>query len=122
MDKGSASSAEVLAASLRDNCRATVVGEKTYGKGVIQGVFGLSDGGALIETVASYSTPSRAEINKLGVVPDEKHTFISDVLGTAFLDADVRAAAFGKPASTCVAPASQPPPPTQPAEQNLVTR
>ena len=75
-----------------DNCRAKLVGCVTYGKGVIQGVFGLSDGGALIETVASYSTPSREEINRRGVTPDEKKTFVSDVLGAGFVDADVKAA------------------------------
>jgi len=48
VDQGTASSGEVLAAALRDNCRAKLVGGTTYGKGVIQGVFGLSDGGALI--------------------------------------------------------------------------
>ena len=61
-----------------------------YGKGVIQGVFGLSDGGALIETVASYSTPSGVEINKRGVTVDKKRTFVSDVLGTSFTDADIK--------------------------------
>ena len=79
VDQGTASSGEVLAAALRDNCRAKLVGGTTFGKGVIQGVFGLSDGGALIETVASYSTPSRDEINRIGVKPDEQKTFISDV-------------------------------------------
>ena len=92
VDQGTASSGEVLAAALRDNCRAKLVGGVTYGKGIIQGVFGLSDGGALIETVASYSTPSREEINRKGVTPDEKKTFVSDVLGAGFVDADVKAA------------------------------
>jgi len=90
---GTASSGEVLAAGLRDNCRASLLGGVTYGKGVIQGVFGLSDGGALIETVASYATPSREEINLKGIKPDESHTFISDVLGSSYVDADVKALA-----------------------------
>ena len=64
------------------------------GKGVIQGVFGLSDGGALIETVASYSTPSKEEINLKGVTPDEKKSFLSDVLGQRALEADVKGANF----------------------------
>jgi carboxyl-terminal processing protease len=91
VDARTASSAEVLAAALKDNCRAQVLGGTTYGKGVIQGVFGLSDGGALVETVASYATPSGEEINLKGVKPDEDHIFISDVLGSSYVDADVKA-------------------------------
>jgi len=90
VNQGTASSGEVLAAALRDNCRAKLVGSTTYGKGIIQGVFGLSDGGALIETVASYSTPAREEINLKGITVDSKHTFLSDVLGNSFTEADVK--------------------------------
>lgn len=89
-----ASSGEVLAGALQDNCRARIVGELTYGKGVIQGVFGLSDGGALIETVASYATPSGNEINQRGIAPDEKRTFASDVLGNSFFPSDVKSSSF----------------------------
>jgi len=94
-----ASSGEVLAGALHDNCRAKVIGERTYGKGVIQGVFGLSDGGALIETVASYATPSGSEINLKGIQPDESRVFVSDVLGSQFLTTDIKAATFEPP--TC---------------------
>jgi len=94
VDASTASSAEVLASALHDNCRAKLVGAKTFGKGVIQGVFGLSNGGALVETVASYATPAGNEINKLGVAPDEPRFFASDVLGSAFVNADVKAAKF----------------------------
>ena len=104
VDQGTASSSEVLAAALRDNCRASVVGGTTYGKGLIQGVFGLSDGGALIETVASYSTPAGDEINKKGVQPDVKKTFVSDVLGSSFVDQDIKTASFSKTKRTCVMP------------------
>jgi len=100
VDAGTASSGEVLAGALHDNCRSAIVGKTTYGKGVIQGVFGLSDGGALVETVASYSTPSGKAINKLGIAPDNDRTFVSDVLGESFVDADVKAASFALPACT----------------------
>lgn len=100
VDQGTASSGEVLAAALRDNCRASLIGGTTYGKGVIQGVFGLSDGGALIETVASYSTPRGDEINKKGVIPDEKRLFKSDVLGSSFIDADIQDAKFATKSGT----------------------
>ena len=110
VDQGTASSSEVLAAALRDNCRASLVGGTTYGKGIIQGVFGLSDGGALIETVASYSTPSRGDINKIGVKPDRSATFVSDVLGASFLEQDIRSAKFSAPGGkSCVAPEKPPP-------------
>lgn len=108
VDQGTASSGEVLAAALRDTCRASVVGGTTYGKGVIQGVFGLSDGGALIETVASYATPARDEINKRGVTPDVSRTFVSDVLGSGFVDTDVKAAKFAlSKEKVCVAPSKE---------------
>jgi C-terminal peptidase prc len=98
----------LAAAALRDTCRASVVGGTTYGKGVIQGVFGLSDGGALIETVASYATPAREEINKRGVTPDVSRTFVSDVLGSGFVDTDVKAAKFAlSKEKVCVAPSKE---------------
>eukprot|EP00326_Haptolina_ericina_P011399 CAMPEP_0181203316 /NCGR_PEP_ID=MMETSP1096-20121128/19316_1 /TAXON_ID=156174 ORGANISM="Chrysochromulina ericina, Strain CCMP281" /NCGR_SAMPLE_ID=MMETSP1096 /ASSEMBLY_ACC=CAM_ASM_000453 /LENGTH=181 /DNA_ID=CAMNT_0023293899 /DNA_START=6 /DNA_END=551 /DNA_ORIENTATION=+ len=100
VDARTASSGEVLAGALHDNCRTAVVGKTTYGKGVIQGVFGLSDGGALVETVASYSTPSGKAINKLGISPDEEKIFTSDVLGASFVDADIKSASFTLPACT----------------------
>ena len=58
---------------------------------------GLSDGGALIETVASYATPAGAEINERGIAPDEERIFLSDVLGSSFLDADIKGAVIAQP-------------------------
>ncbi len=49
---GSASASEILAGALRDNGRATLVGDRTFGKGKIQSVFELEDGSALFVTVA----------------------------------------------------------------------
>lgn len=70
VDENSASASEVLGGSLRDNCRGVVVGPShSYGKGLIQGVFGLSDGGGVIVTVASYKTPSGMEIQGKGLSP-----------------------------------------------------
>ena len=71
VDGGSASASEVLAGGLRDNCRAAILGnEKSYGKGLIQGVFGLSDGSGLILTVAEYVTPNGTTIQGQGIEPD----------------------------------------------------
>lgn len=71
VDGGTASAAEVLAAALRDNGRALLLGpSKTFGKGIIQTTVGLSDGSAVNVTVARYVTPSGRDINKVGIAPD----------------------------------------------------
>lgn len=72
MDGRSASSSEVLASGLRESCRATLVGNHSFGKGLIQGVFGLPDGGGVIVTVAEYKTPSGKKIHNTGLDPDLK--------------------------------------------------
>jgi C-terminal processing protease CtpA/Prc len=66
----SASASEVLAAGLRANCRAALVGERTFGKGKIQAVFGLTNGEGLTLTVAQYLTPSGVAIQSYGIQPD----------------------------------------------------
>ncbi|KAF8096776.1 hypothetical protein N665_0301s0023 [Sinapis alba] len=70
VNKGTASASEILAGALKDNKRALVYGEPTYGKGKIQSVFQLSDGSGLAVTVARYETPAHTDINKVGVTPD----------------------------------------------------
>uniref|UniRef100_A0A453LLF3 PDZ domain-containing protein n=3 Tax=Triticinae TaxID=1648030 RepID=A0A453LLF3_AEGTS len=70
VNKGTASASEILAGALKDNKRAVVYGEPTYGKGKIQSVFALSDGSGLAVTVARYETPARTDIDKVGVTPD----------------------------------------------------
>jgi len=92
VDKASASSSEVLAGALRDNCRATIVGTRTKGKGSSQGTFGLSDGGKLVETVAIWSTPSGKEVNGKGLMPDIERKFVSDSQGLKLLDQDLKVA------------------------------
>ena len=67
-----ASSSEILAGALKDHKKATIVGEKTYGKGVIQQLLTLPDGSGLKITSEKYLTPNRTEINKIGIEPDEK--------------------------------------------------
>lgn len=66
----SASASEILAGALKDNGKATIIGEKTYGKGVIQTLYSLSDGSGLKITTAEYCTPNRNSINKIGIEPD----------------------------------------------------
>lgn len=66
----SASASEILAGALKDNKRALLVGEKTYGKGLVQTVFPLRDGGALKLTTQKYFTPDGTDINEIGINPD----------------------------------------------------
>jgi len=70
VNQGTASASEILAGALKDNGRATILGEKTFGKGLIQSLFDLSDGSGLAVTVAKYETPGHIDINKLGIQPD----------------------------------------------------
>ena len=71
VNQGSASASEILAGALQDNERALLVGEKTFGKGLIQSLFELPDGAGLAVTVAKYETPNHTDINKLGIMPDD---------------------------------------------------
>ena len=68
-DRGTASAAEIVAGALRDRRRATVVGTRTFGKGVIQEVTPLSNGGALQITVGRYFLPSGANLAGKGISP-----------------------------------------------------
>jgi carboxyl-terminal processing protease len=70
VNQGTASASEILAGALHDNGRAVIVGEKTFGKGLIQSLFDLSDGAGLAVTVAKYETPNHTDINRMGIKPD----------------------------------------------------
>lgn len=70
LDGGSASASEVLAGALHDQCRAVVMGSNSFGKGLIQAVYGLKDGSGLVLTVAKYVTPSGTDIQGSGITPD----------------------------------------------------
>lgn len=64
VDEGSASAAEVVAGALQDHDRATLVGRRTFGKGLVQQPIALSDGGELRLTIARYYTPCGRSIQK----------------------------------------------------------
>ncbi|KAH7426133.1 hypothetical protein KP509_11G086300 [Ceratopteris richardii] len=70
VNKGTASASEILAGALKDNKRATILGERTFGKGKIQSVFELSDGSGMAVTIARYETPAHIDIDKVGITPD----------------------------------------------------
>jgi carboxyl-terminal processing protease len=70
VDGGTASASEIVAGSLRDQGRAVLIGEKTYGKGSVQEVHELADGSSLHVTVARWLTPHRTQIDRAGLEPD----------------------------------------------------
>ena len=70
VNDNSASCSEIMASYMQENNYATVIGKKTYGKGVVQGRYELSNGGAIKLTIAYYLTPKGKNLSKKGVVPD----------------------------------------------------
>ena len=79
VDRGSASASEVVAGALKDHGRATIVGEPTFGKSLVQEIVQLSTGGALKLTVARYLTPAGVDISRGGVQPDvrSRHALVA---------------------------------------------
>ena len=70
VDRGSASASEIVAGALRDAERGRLVGERTFGKALVQSTVPLRDGGALKLTTARYLTPSGYDLAKRGLPPD----------------------------------------------------
>ena len=70
VNASSASASEIMAGALKDLKCATIVGTKTYGKGVIQQLLTLTNGAGLKITVEEYYTPNKTKINKVGITPD----------------------------------------------------
>jgi carboxyl-terminal processing protease len=72
INKGSASAAEILSGALRDNKRAVLIGEKSFGKGSVQEALDLGDGMGLHVTVAKWVLPKGEWINGKGITPADK--------------------------------------------------
>lgn len=70
VNQDSASASEIFAAALKENKAATIVGTTTYGKGLIQRSWDLSNGFELKVTVEEYYTPNKNAIQKRGLTPD----------------------------------------------------
>jgi len=72
INEGSASASEILAGALKDQKVATLIGQKSYGKGSVQDIRPLKGGGELKVTIARWYRPNGSNINKKGVEPDQK--------------------------------------------------
>jgi len=70
INNGSASASEILAGALKDHKRAIILGENTYGKGSVQSIIPLKNGGGMRLTVSKYYLPSGKSISDVGVTPD----------------------------------------------------
>ena len=70
INKGSASASEILSGALKDNNRAVIVGEQSFGKGLVQEINRLPDEAGMNITIQRYLTPSGKDINKKGISPD----------------------------------------------------
>ena len=70
INNGSASASEIFAGALKDHKRAIILGESTYGKGSVQSVIRLNNGGGMRLTISKYYLPSGKSISDVGVTPD----------------------------------------------------
>ena len=70
INNGSASASEIVAGALKDHKRAIILGENSYGKGSVQSIIGLRNGGGMRLTISKYYLPSGNSISEVGVTPD----------------------------------------------------
>jgi carboxyl-terminal processing protease len=85
VDEGTASASEIIAGAMQDNDRATIIGERTYGKGLVQDIIPLADGSMLTLTTERYYTPSgrsiQREYSDAGLYDYFRHTNKADLIG-----------------------------------------
>jgi carboxyl-terminal processing protease len=76
VNNGSASASEIVSGALKDHKRAIILGERTYGKGSVQSIIPLKNGGGIRLTISKYYLPSGESISEVGVLPD---IFVSEI-------------------------------------------
>ncbi|QBD85810.1 S41 family peptidase [Clostridium tetani] len=79
-NEGSASASEIFAGAIRDYKIGTLVGEKTFGKGLVQTLYETGEGTALKITISKYYTPNGENINKIGIKPDVEVKYPEELL------------------------------------------
>lgn len=92
VDKYSASASEILSGAIQDYKKGTIVGETTYGKGIVQNIFSLGDGTAVKLTISSYFTPLGRNIHGTGIIPDVEVEYDSDLASKEGIDTQVNKA------------------------------
>ena len=97
VDRNSASASEIVTGALKDNGRALVVGEPTFGKSEVQVTQRTTDGGAVKVTIAGYLTPKGTDIGKKGVQPDVRTVDRPGTTADEALDVALAHACTGKP-------------------------
>ncbi|MDO5707040.1 MAG: S41 family peptidase [Andreesenia angusta] len=81
VNENTASASEILTAAIQDSKKGTIIGTKTFGKGVVQIVEELSDGSGIKLTISEYFSPKGRKINKKGIEPDIKVELNEDIEG-----------------------------------------
>ena len=90
IDGGSASASEVVAGALKDYGAATLVGQKSFGKGIVQMIYDVGEGEGLKVTVSSYYSPNGVNIHGTGIVPDIEIALPEDIQAPLTLDNDTQ--------------------------------
>lgn len=83
INEGSASASEIVAGALKDNGAATIIGQKSFGKGSVQQPINLKDGGLLKVTIGRWFTPNGKNIDKEGIEPDQAVELSADDIAAA---------------------------------------
>lgn len=86
VDQYTASASEITAGAIQDSGVGTIVGTKTFGKGVVQTIFPMRDGSAIKITTARYFTPKGRDINSIGIQPDIESAIPKDTTNIRFRD------------------------------------
>jgi carboxyl-terminal processing protease len=108
IDGDSASASEIFAAAIKDNNRGMIVGERSYGKGSVQGIFPLGYGGAGVRlTTALFYSPNGQKIAKNGVTPNREVQVAARPAGQAYTTARPIVGAGGEPTASLPAEAGQ---------------